>query len=88
LIYERIITKLKQQVGQITVDDLINQVCEEDGEINKYIGPDHRVEYNRIIRDLQNMLRNNDSIRPVKQRPLTIEWVEHANNEPRMLTDT
>lgn len=96
--YQECVALLEQckDFGGITLEELITKICQGNKQLANYFEygkiKSLKIENNKKVRNVYDMLLNHSNIKKVQDRPIVLEWLPNEknsndNNNPPDLTD-
>ncbi|HEU4823511.1 MAG TPA: hypothetical protein VFS97_08820, partial [Nitrososphaeraceae archaeon] len=64
----------------ISFEDVIRSACQRNEQVRNYIGSKFKLENNKKLRPLLDMLLNHDSVKAVQQKPWVLQWIKDDNS--------
>ena len=64
--------------GGITLEELIEKICQNNKQIGNYFGygkKSLKIEYNKKVRNLKEMLRSHSNIKRIQDKPIVLQWL-------------
>jgi replicative DNA helicase Mcm len=86
-VYEECLGILMKSRFAISFEELVKSACERNKQVERYIGSSFKLEENKKLRLILDMLRNHSRIREVKMKPVVLEYI-HAASAQAAASDT
>ena len=75
--FDECISILEENQHPFAFEELIGTACRRNEYANVYVGPKHKLQDNKKLRPIADMLLNHSSIKCVKQKPLVLQWYKN-----------
>jgi DNA replicative helicase MCM subunit Mcm2 (Cdc46/Mcm family) len=73
--FEECVTILSETIFPITFEELVRRACERNTQVDNYIGGSFKLEYNKRLRPVLDMLRNHSRIVEVRMNPIVLQYI-------------
>jgi MCM AAA-lid domain len=71
---------LKQNKAPLSIEELCRIASDENEQVSKYLGDRFKMQGNKKLRTLVDMLLNHSSIKQIQQHPMVIQWLDGSND--------
>ena len=78
--YEECVDILSESIFPISFEELVKRTCERNPQVSNYIGTIFRLEHNKRLRPILDMLRNHSRIKEVRMKPEVLQYIQGVEN--------
>ena len=78
--YEECVDILSESIFPISFEELVKRACERNPQVSNYIETIFRLEHNKRLRPLLDMLRNHSRIKEVRMKPEVLQYIQDVEN--------
>jgi hypothetical protein len=80
--YEECLSILMESRFPISFEELVKIACERNKQVERYIGKSFRLDENRKLRPILDMLRNHSRVKEVQMRPVVLQYMlsDHSDH--------
>lgn len=75
VVYEECLGILMESKTAISFEELVNLACKRNKHVERYIGKSFKLEENKKLRPILDMLRNHSRIGEVQMKPVVLEYI-------------
>jgi hypothetical protein len=79
--FEECVTILSESIFPIAFEELLKRACERNQQVDKYIGRIFKLEYNKRLRPILDMLRNHSRIKGVRMNPIVLQYIQDVQDQ-------
>jgi DNA replicative helicase MCM subunit Mcm2 (Cdc46/Mcm family) len=79
--YEGCLVILMESKFALSYEELIKSACEVNPQVSRYIGKSSKLEDNKKLRPILEMLRNHSHVREVQMRPIVLQYIHNGKAE-------
>jgi hypothetical protein len=87
--FEECVAVLSESIWKIAFEEVVKQACERNQQVDKYIGGTFKLEYNKRLRPILDMLLNHSRIREVGMNPIVLQYIhqDEVQSDPSDQSD-
>jgi Mg-chelatase subunit ChlI len=87
VVYEECLGVLLETKFPISFEEVVKTACQRNRQVERYIGKSFRLEDNKKLRPILDMLRNHSRIKEIQMRPVVLQYVHSDLNDLNDLND-
>ena len=81
VVYDECLELLMESKSAVAFEELVSMACKRNKQIERYIGKSFRLEDNKKLRPVLDMLRNHSRVKGVQMRPIVLQYTHSDLND-------
>jgi hypothetical protein len=83
--YEQCLDILMESTFPIRFEELVKKACERNPQVSKYIGKMFKLQHNKRLRPILEMLLNHSRIKEVQMKPEVLQYIQDGEAEGEIM---